>query len=100
MIPRGCTCTAYYDFPFKENDVDTLFVTYEQANKIVFEKSIDDCTFLDGEIEVKLEQEDTILLEEKIRIRMQIRGKLNDGSAFKSDVVEASTDELIKEGVI
>ena len=100
MIPRGCTCTAYYDFPFKEDDVDVLYVTYEQANHIVFEKTIDDCTFLDGEIEVKLGQDDTILLQEKIRIRMQIRGKLNDGSTFKSDVVEASTDELIKEGVI
>lgn len=100
MIPSGCTCTNYFAFPFKESNVEVLYITYKQANHIVFEKELADITFSEGEISVQLKQEDTILLQDKVRIKAQIRGRLTDGTAIKSNIVEASSDELLKEGVI
>lgn len=100
IIPRGCTCRNSFDFPNSQEEVATLFITYQQNKLTKFEKDLSECTFSDGKVRVNLSQEQTLSLEEGIPIMIQIRAKLRDGTAIKSDIQEAYTDKVLKEGVI
>lgn len=100
MIPKGCTCENGFLFPFPENEVEVLYVTYKQNGVIKFHKNLEDCVFKDGKIYVALTQEDTLKFDDKGIIKIQIRGTLKNGAATKSNIMETFTDEVLYDGVI
>ncbi len=100
MIVKGCPQRHYFDFPYVGDDVVAIFITYQQNGMTKLEKELDDCTFEDGKVHVNLTQEDTLKFEDDEIVRMQIRVRLKDGFATKSDVVETYTDNILKGGVI
>lgn len=100
MIPKGCTGKNYFRFPYMGDDVAAVYVTYVQNGNVVFEKNINDCTFSEGKLTVELSQEETLMLTDKVAIKAQIRVRLKNGSVTKSNIVEARTDSLLKDGVI
>ena len=100
VIPRGCTCRNSFKFPYVEENVETLFITYQQNKITKVEKQLSDCTFEDGKVCVHLGQDNTLSFEENVPIKVQIRVKLTDGSATKSKIMETYTDTVLKEGVI
>ena len=100
MIPIGCTSENSFAFPYNENEVACVYITYVQGGNTVVEKELPDCKFEDGRINVMLSQEDSLLFEEKTNVRIQIRGRKHNNKAFKSTIITASTDEILKKGVI
>ena len=100
MIPRGCTCENSFLFPFDEKEVATLCITYKEDEVIKLQKHLEDCIFKDGRIYVLLSQEDTLKFNNNAFIKIQIRAKLTDGAATKSNVMETYTDEVVYDGVI
>ena len=100
MICKGCTCRNIFSLPFNENDIDVLFITYQQNGKTVFEKTKDDCEFTDGHVSVLLTQEDTLKLLNESIVKIQIRLKLVNGTVTKSRVIETYTDIVLKNEVI
>ena len=100
MIAKGCTCKNTFTIPFKKGDVGVIFITYQQNGKIVFEKEIGDCEFSDGIVSVTLTQEDTLKLDDKSIVKMQVRVKLKNGTVTKSKIIETYTDQILKNEVI
>lgn len=100
MIPKGCTGRNHFKFPYTKDEVEVVYITYVQSNNIVFEKNINDCSFSEGRISVDLSQEETLMLSDKVAIKAQIRVRLKNGVTTKSNIVEARTDYLLKDGVI
>ena len=100
MIATGCTCKNTFTFPYNKNDVELLFITYQQSGQTVFEKQIGDCEISDGCVSVLLTQEETLKLHNKSIVKIQIRVKLTNGNVTKSNVIEASTDVVLKNEVI
>ena len=100
MIAKGCTCKNSFLFPFAESDVVVIYITYQQNGKIVIEKELEDCTFLDGRVYVTLTQEDTVKFDNDAIVRIQIRTRLKDGLVSKTKIFETYTDELLKDEVI
>ena len=100
MIPKGCTDRNHFKFPYTKDEVEVVYITYVQNHNTVFEKTIDDCTFGEGRISVDLSQEETLRLSDKIAIKAQIRVRLKNGMTTKSNIVEARTDYLLKDGMI
>lgn len=98
---RGTTPTNTFTFPFAESEVQDLYITYAQKKQTVIEKSLSDVIFTeDGAIELKLSQEDTLCFSSPGFVYIQIRVLLKSGDALASDIIQAKTEEILKEGVI
>lgn len=100
MIAKGCTCKNSFPIPYTEEEIAALFVTYQQNNTTVFEKKLADCTFENGNLSVRLSQEETLLFEDNATIRIQVRVRLKDGTATKSNIIETYADSVLKGDVI
>lgn len=100
MISKGCTVKNRFKFPFTKDEVEKLYITYQQSKKTVFEKELTDCQFHEDYISVDLTQEETLKLNSDMIISIQIRVKLKNGGITKSNVLRTVTDELLKDGVI
>ena len=100
MIGKGCTCRNTFSFPFTENEVEAIRITYCQKDKILFEKELSDCIFLDGEVAVDLTQEDTLKFDSFQVVEIQIKVKVKSGSVVKSNIIQTITDRVLDCGVI
>ncbi len=103
QISRGTTQTI--GFRLKNIDVGDIavaYITITQDNTLVIEKSGAEL-FIDSEnrtITAELSQEDTLLLSDKSFFTVQLRFRLNDGSAFATSVRKFDVGEILKEGEI
>ena len=100
MIPKGCTCENSFLFPYKQEEVAKLCITYKEDDVIKLQKNLEDCTFKDGKIYVGLSQEDTLKFTDNAFIKIQIRVRLKDGACTKSNAMETYTDDVVFDGVI
>lgn len=95
MIEKGCTCINTFQFPFAENEVEAIRITYWQGNKVLFNKELSDCTFSDGEVSVQLNQEDTLMFNSLQIIKIQLKVRFVGGAVSKSNIIETITDEVL-----
>ena len=100
MISKGCTAKNTFTVPFEQDDVEVLYITYQQKDKTVLEKTLEDCTFGDGEIYINISQEDSLKFESSIVVRIQIRARLKNNTTIKSNIVTTDVDRVLKDGVI
>lgn len=100
MIPVGTTPTHEFAVTEDFTGATKCYITYQQFGKTVLEKDIDDVTITATKITTTLTQEETLKFDESAEVEMQIRIKMPDGSAHKSEVIKTTTDELLKEGAI
>lgn len=96
---RGTTPTNTFTVDVDLTQAEALFVTYRQNHRTVIEKSLEDVTLTENTVTVDLEQTDTLKFG-KGEVEMQIRAKLPDGSALASQIMIASVEEVLKDGVI
>ena len=105
-IGRGTTQPIYIDLPSKLEwtDVATMWVTVSQAGQEITTKTLDDIQTSEvlGVTEhfIKLDQEDTLKLDQHIDVEIQVRASDNNGNAFKSDVETVPVGRILKDGVI
>ena len=100
IIPKGCTVINTFTIPYTEDEIEVVYITYQQSCVTIIEKTLSDCTFVDGKMSVELSQEDTLLFDDNYAINIQIRIRLKNGMATKSNIIGAQTDKLLKKGVI
>lgn len=100
LIAIGCTHDHSFTIPFAQSDIAAMVITYQQRGITKVEKTIDDCTFTDGKVQVSLTQEETLKFDSEAVVQMQIRIRLNNGLVTKSDIIETYTDNVLNDGVI
>lgn len=77
-----------------------VFVTYSQIGRTVIEKTNEDIIINADNIEVPLEQKDTLKLSAKYPLSIQIRYVRDNGVANASNIVQTNVDDVLKGGVI
>lgn len=102
IIPVGCTAINTFTYPFSEVESEAVYITYRQRSGTIIEKTKEDITFHDDkqQVDVYLTQEDTLAFKQDEQVEIQIRVKLADGSAVKSNIVKTTSDRILKKGVI
>lgn len=100
IITRGATITNTFNVSVDLTSAVVLYITFEQSNRVVLEKTLEDCAVTPESISVDFSQEDSIAFKEKKPVRIQIRARLADGSAHVSEIIDTTASELLKEGVI
>ena len=110
MTYRGTTPKHIFYFPFAQNEVSVLKISYFQKGKIKFTKELTDVTFQPDEetITLQLTQADTLSFEkyqwlDRARdslILIQIRVRLENGECWASEVMEERLGDVLKDGII
>ncbi len=110
MTYRGTTPKHIFYFPFDQNEVSVLKITYFQKGKVCFTKELSDVTFQPDEetITLQLSQEDTLSFEKyswldrqrDSLILVQIRVKLTNGQCLASDVMKDRLGDVLLDGGI
>lgn len=98
-IPRGTTPTHIFEVDVDLTSAVVMYISYKQFDKVVLEKTLEDITVTATQLTVRLTQEETLLFKDGL-VEIQIRARLADDSALKSDVIKTDADKLIKDGVI
>ena len=96
---RGTTQTLTFLLP-EEISIETIFITFQQNNWTVLEKSIEDVEIDGKTVIVKLTQEDTLKLRAPYAVYIQLRIRDTDGNAIASDIIRTDAETILKDGVI
>ena len=78
----------------------TVYVTYDQRGRTVIEKTGSDLIVAERSVSVPLSQKDTLALKSGDDVDIQIRYILPDGTADNSNILTASVERVLKDGVI
>lgn len=108
MITRGTTYQDFFPLDIKEEEIDSLYVTYMQDKDIIIEKDFSEVTFKENGIFVELSQDDTLefysTLENDILskglILSQVRYVTLNGKAFASEIHKERLGNILREGAI
>lgn len=125
MIVRGTTPYHNFVLPMATSDIEAVYVTYLQNNKVILDKGIDDIELADMEtdtdnasveslseeetqystVTIHLTQEDTLKFHfypaaEKNIAVIQIRVLDINGEAYASDPIKERIFGVLKDGVI
>lgn len=101
---RGTTPTLQFYLDFLLEDEKEVFITFEQNNKTVLEKSIAEIgkSVADNGntiLSFKMTQKETLLFDEET-IEMQIRIKFENGEAIASNIFKTYINDILKGGEI
>lgn len=77
-----------------------VYVSYSQGGKVVVDKTNEDIVINENNIEVPLEQEDTLTLQDNIIVKIQMRYVRDNGVAGASNIITTHAGEILKGGVI
>lgn len=97
---RGTTPTNVFTTDLDLTDADVVYITYKQGGETAIEKTKSDMTIEAEQITVELTQEDTLRLRSPATVQIQIRARFADGTAVASNVMTASVEQILKDGVI
>ena len=96
---RGTTPTNIFNVDVDCTTAEAIYITYSQYGRTKFEKTIEDIDVTEETMSVKLTQEETLLLREG-NVSIQIRVKFPDETAIASNLIQTTSEKILKEGVI
>lgn len=97
---RGTTPEHKFTIPFDTALVDKVKIIYAQDDVVVFEKETADCV-LDGmTVTTRLTQEDTLKLDHKKAVQIQLRILTTGGQALASIIEKVGVSQLLDDEVL
>lgn len=97
---RGTTPTNVFAIDLDLTDADVVYITYKQGGETVIEKTKSNMTIDAEQITVELTQEETLRLRSPETVQIQIRARFSDGAAVASNIMTATVEQILKNGVI
>lgn len=97
---RGTTPTLEFVLPFNTDLLEDILMTVAQKNVPLINKTMTDAECSENTVIIKLEQADTLKLNDKYDAHVQLRVKTKNGDAFASDIFRVAVSQILKDGVI
>lgn len=100
---RGTTPTHTFTTDVDLSSAEVMYITYQQRSKTILEKTLDDATIEGNKVTVRLTQAETLRFSDDYasnEVKIQIRARTHDSSAWVSNVMTTTVDRLLKEGII
>ena len=99
-IIRGTTPTFQINLDFDSTLIKTFFITFVQNDEVVIEKDLSSADIKHDTIAVKLTQEETLALDDAKSLKVQVRVKLRDETAFANEIENIKVGSILKDGEI
>ena len=101
-IRRGTTPKQIFTFDDLTDlaSLDTMLITYAQRGTIILEREKDAMTIEEQTVWFRLTQEETLSLQLRAPVEIQVRAIANDGTALASDIFEVPVERILNEEVL
>ena len=99
-IIRGTTPTFQINLDFDSTLIKTFFITFVQNDEVVIEKDLASADIKHDTIAVKLTQDETLALDDTKSLKVQVRVKLRDETAFANEIENIKVGSILKDGEI
>lgn len=97
---RGTTPKLEFTIPFNAGQLAEAYITISQKGSIVIDKPLSEI-ICDGNVMIlHLTQEETLKLKANSIAEIQIRVRTNTGEALASNIIQVSTERILKDGEI
>ena len=96
---RGTTPTITFRLPFQTDQISDVEIYFAQK-RFLFQKDYEDCSFEENRLSVTLSQEETLMFDEGLSLRLQIRFVFTNRAIGATRIVSTSVVGLLKEGEI
>lgn len=97
---RGTTPTLKFSLPFDVSFIDVVWVTFSQKNKEIFTIETEDCVLEEKTITMELTQNQTLRLQGKDEVEIQVRILTHEGEALASNIFKTTVKRILKDGEI
>lgn len=97
---RGTTPTHIFTLPFEVNSCTKVRVVYAQREIVKITKTEADAELTGNQIIVKLSQEDTLRLDDRLKTEVQVRVLTADCESMVSDVITLNTKRCLNDEVL
>lgn len=97
---QGTTPTHKFTLPFVTDIVQKARIIYAQCERVIFTKETPECECDGNTITVKLTQEDTLSLNARRDVQIQVKVLTNDGSTFVSAIKTVNIDKCLDREVL
>lgn len=97
---RGTTPTIRFKLPIEVDRLDCLYLTLAQRGTVKVEKCLTDCDCTGEFIKCRLSQADTLMLDSKRSVEIQVRFKTISGDALATEILSVPAGRILKEGEI
>ena len=95
---RGTTPTHNFKVPFDTTNITRLSISYAQDDVVVLEKELRDCEITEGNISVRLTEEDTLTFDsDKKTVDVQLLVGFGK-EVIASQIMTIRVDKILKEG--
>lgn len=97
---QGTTPKHTFRLPFSVPEGSVVRIIYKQDNSVVFVKTAKDCAIEGDSVSVRLTQEETFQLDEKYKVRIQLRILTPNQEALESEVIVRTIEECLEREVM
>lgn len=97
---KGTTPTHVFKVPLESAQIQNVEITYSQSDEEAFRKGVSDCVIEDYKISVQLKQEDTLKLNHKKKVQIQIRVRTVNGEVMSSRVIQREVEQCLSGEVL
>lgn len=96
---QGTTPTHLFKLPFHADEISALRIVYEQKGKVVLSKE-DGYELEDSEAKLTLSQEETLMFDANVPVRIQLHALNIEDKAFASKPISVPVHILLDRRVI
>lgn len=96
---RASTPTHYFRLPYEPEEIEEIWLNYEQNGQKILKKTMADLTYADDIWSIRLTQEETNLFSDAWAMA-QIRVLLKNGDSFPSGKFRLAVHDVIDDGVM
>ena len=97
---RGTTPKLEFTIPFDTGQLAEAYITISQKGSIVIDKPRSEIICDGNVMSLHLTQEETLKLKANSIAEIQIRVRTNSGEALASNIIQVSTERILKDGEI
>ena len=97
---RGTTPKLEFTIPFDAGQLAEAYITISQKGGIVIDKPLSEIICDGNVMSLHLTQEETLKLKADSIAEIQIRVRTNSGEALASNIIQVSTERILKDGEI
>ena len=99
-IDRGTNPENTFKLPFELIAPKQVWLTYAQDDVIIIDRDKTSITISGNTLKVELTQDETLKLDHRKQVQVQIRALTADNVAIRSNIKEYSVSKILKDGVI
>lgn len=97
---QGTTPTHTFNLSIDSSIISKLTITYAQFERVIVQKTKDDCVINNNLITVKLSQEDTLRFKPGTPVQIQLRVLTVGGDALASEISTIPLEAVLDKAVL